>query len=76
MTVDERLLKSFDRLTWVRKIPRSAFIRDALAAEIRHARISEQEARHIACTRGKLRQAERLLCYGILQVDSRARMLA
>jgi metal-responsive CopG/Arc/MetJ family transcriptional regulator len=46
MTIDERLLKLVDRLSRVRKTSRSAFIRDALKAEIRRERIREEEMRH------------------------------
>jgi metal-responsive CopG/Arc/MetJ family transcriptional regulator len=46
MTIDERLLKVVDKITRARKITRSAFIRDALQAEIRRQRIREDEVRH------------------------------
>jgi metal-responsive CopG/Arc/MetJ family transcriptional regulator len=46
MTIDERLLKLVDKLTRARKTTRSAFIRDALEAEIRRERIRGEEARH------------------------------
>jgi metal-responsive CopG/Arc/MetJ family transcriptional regulator len=46
MTIDERLLKVVDKITRVRKTTRSAFIRDALEAEIRRQRIRDDEARH------------------------------
>ena len=46
MTIDERLLKLVDKLSRARKTSRSAFIRDALEAEIRRQRIREDEARH------------------------------
>ena len=46
MTIDERLLKIFDKLTRARKTTRSAFNRDALEAEIRRLRIREGEIRH------------------------------
>jgi metal-responsive CopG/Arc/MetJ family transcriptional regulator len=46
MTIDERLLKLVDKLTRARKTTRSAFIRDALAAELRRERIREDEIRH------------------------------
>ncbi len=46
MTIDERLLKLVDRLTRARKTTRSAFIRDALEAELRRERIREAEIRH------------------------------
>ncbi|HEY3784408.1 MAG TPA: ribbon-helix-helix domain-containing protein [Steroidobacteraceae bacterium] len=48
MTIDERLLKAVDKLTRARKTTRSAFIRDALEAEIRRQRAREDEARHAA----------------------------
>lgn len=47
MTIDEPLLKLVDRMSKARKTTRSAFIRDALEAEIRRSRIHEQEARHV-----------------------------
>lgn len=46
MTIDERLLKLVDKLSQARKTTRSAFIRDALEAEIRRQRIRDAEARH------------------------------
>ena len=46
MTIDERLLKSVDKMTRARKTTRSAFIRDALEAEIRRQQIREAESRH------------------------------
>ena len=46
MTIDEQLLKLVDRMSRARKTTRSAFIRDALEAEIRRARIREDENRH------------------------------
>ena len=46
MTIDERLLKLVDKITRARKTTRSAFIRDALEAEIRRQRIREDEIRH------------------------------
>jgi metal-responsive CopG/Arc/MetJ family transcriptional regulator len=46
MTIDDRLLKLVDRASRARKKSRSAFIRDALEAEIRRSRTLEQEARH------------------------------
>jgi metal-responsive CopG/Arc/MetJ family transcriptional regulator len=48
MTIDERLLKLVDKMSRARNTTRSAFIRDALEAEIRRARIREEEARHAA----------------------------
>jgi len=47
MTIDERLLKLVDKLSRARKTTRSAFIRDALEAEIRRQKTREEEARHI-----------------------------
>ncbi len=47
MTIDERLLKLVDKLSRARKTTRSAFIRDALEAEIRRQRIREDEIRHV-----------------------------
>jgi len=46
MTIDDRLLKLVDRMSKARKTTRSAFIRDALEAEIRRTRIRDEEARH------------------------------
>ena len=46
MTIDERLLRLVDKLSRARKTTRSAFIRDALEAEIRRQKIREEEARH------------------------------
>jgi metal-responsive CopG/Arc/MetJ family transcriptional regulator len=46
MTIDDRLLQLVDRMSRARKTTRSAFIRDALEAEIRRQRIREDEARH------------------------------
>jgi metal-responsive CopG/Arc/MetJ family transcriptional regulator len=46
MTIDDRLLELVDQLSRARKTTRSAFIRDALEAEIRRDRIREQETRH------------------------------
>jgi len=46
MTIDERLLKLVDKMSRARKTNRSAFIRQALEAEIRRQRIREEEARH------------------------------
>ena len=47
MTIDERLLKLVDKLSRARKTTRSAFIRNALEAEIRRQRIREDEIRHV-----------------------------
>ena len=46
MTIDEPLLKLVDKLTRARKTTRSAFIRDALEAEIRRQQIRDDEIRH------------------------------
>jgi metal-responsive CopG/Arc/MetJ family transcriptional regulator len=46
MTIDERLLKLVDKLSRSRRTTRSAFIRDALEAEIRRDQIREDERRH------------------------------
>ena len=46
MTIDDRLLKLVDKMSRARNTSRSAFIRDALEAEIRRARTREEEARH------------------------------
>jgi predicted transcriptional regulator len=48
MTIDERLLKSVDKITRARKTTRSAFIRNALEAEIQRQQIREEEGRHAA----------------------------
>ena len=47
MTIDERLLKLVDKMSQARKTTRSAFIRDALEAEIQRHRILEDEIRHV-----------------------------
>jgi len=47
MTIDERLLKLVDKMSRAQKTSRSAFIRVALAAEIRRQRVSEEEYRHL-----------------------------
>mgnify|MGYP003519734001 FL=1 len=46
MTIDERLLKLVDKMSRARMTNRSAFIRQALEAEIRRLRIREDETRH------------------------------
>jgi metal-responsive CopG/Arc/MetJ family transcriptional regulator len=46
MTIDDRLLRLVDKMSRARNTTRSAFIRDALEAEIRRTRIREEEARH------------------------------
>lgn len=46
MTIDEGLLKLVDKLSRDRKTTRSAFIRDALEAQIRRERILDAEMRH------------------------------
>ena len=46
MTINDRLLQLVDKMCRARKTTRSAFIRDALEAEIRRQRIREDEARH------------------------------
>ena len=46
MTIDDRLLKLVDKMSRARNTTRSAFIRDALEAEIRRTRIRDAEARH------------------------------
>ena len=46
MTIDERLLALVAKASRARKTSRSAFIRDALEAEIRRQRVREQETRH------------------------------
>ena len=46
MTIDDRLLKLVDKMSRERRITRSAFIRGALEAEIRHQHLRDEEARH------------------------------
>jgi metal-responsive CopG/Arc/MetJ family transcriptional regulator len=46
MTIDDRLLQLVDKMSRARKTTRSAFIREALVAEIRRQRVREDEARH------------------------------
>ena len=46
MTIDERLLKAVDRHCRARHLSRSAFIRDALEAQLARERVREQERRH------------------------------
>jgi metal-responsive CopG/Arc/MetJ family transcriptional regulator len=46
MTIDDRLLQLVDKMSRARNTTRSAFIRDALEAEIRRQRIREDETRH------------------------------
>jgi metal-responsive CopG/Arc/MetJ family transcriptional regulator len=46
MTIDDRLLKLVAKMSQARNTTRSAFIRDALEAEIRRTRTREEEARH------------------------------
>lgn len=46
MTIDEHLLKVVDKITRAQKTTRSAFIREALEAQIRRQRIREDEGRH------------------------------
>lgn len=46
MTIDEPLLRLVDKLSQARKTTRSAFIRDALQAEVRRERVREEEIRH------------------------------
>lgn len=48
MTIDDQLLKVVDRMSRARNTTRSAFIREALEAEIRRMRMREEEARHAA----------------------------
>jgi len=48
MTIDEPLLKRVDKLSRVRKTTRSAFIRDALEAELRRQQVQDDESRHAA----------------------------
>lgn len=53
MTIDDGLLKLVDKMSRAKRTTRSAFIREALKAEIRRQRIREEEARH---TEGYARQ--------------------
>ncbi|MGB6452709.1 MAG: ribbon-helix-helix protein, CopG family [Steroidobacteraceae bacterium] len=46
MTIDDALLKLVDRMSRARKTTRSAFIRQALQAEIRRQNIRDEENRH------------------------------
>jgi metal-responsive CopG/Arc/MetJ family transcriptional regulator len=46
MTIDDRLLELVDKTSRARKTSRSAFIREALEAEIRRQRVREEEVRH------------------------------
>ena len=46
MTIDDRLLKLVDKMSHARKTTRSAFIRHALEAEIRHQHVQDEEVRH------------------------------
>jgi predicted transcriptional regulator len=46
ITIDNQLLELVDKLSRARKMTRSAFIREALEAEIRRERIREEENRH------------------------------
>ena len=46
MTIDDQLLKLVDRMSRERKTTRSAFIRHALEAEIRHQHLRDAEVRH------------------------------
>ena len=46
MTIGDRLLKMVDKMSRARNTTRSAFIRDALEAEIRRNQIREDEERH------------------------------
>ena len=59
MTIDDRLLKLVDKMSRARNTTRSAFIRDALEAEIRRVRIREEESRHAeGYTRKPVEQGE------------------
>ena len=48
MTIDADLLRAVDRVTRARRTSRSAFIRDALVAELRREQVAEAERRHAA----------------------------
>lgn len=52
ITIDERPLKVVDKMSRARNPTQSAFIRDALGAEIQRRQIREDEIRHAGgCTR-------------------------
>lgn len=53
MTIDDGLLKLVDKMSRANRTTRSAFIREALKAEIRRQRIRDGEMRH---TEGYVRQ--------------------
>lgn len=46
MTIDDGLLKLVDKMSRAKRTTRSAFIRQALRAEIRRQHIREEEVRH------------------------------
>ena len=46
MTIDESLLKLVDKMSRAKRTTRSAFIREALKAELRRQRIRDEEMRH------------------------------
>ena len=46
MTIDDALLKLVDKMSRARRTTRSAFIRQALQAEIRRQHIRDEERRH------------------------------
>jgi metal-responsive CopG/Arc/MetJ family transcriptional regulator len=46
MTIDDRLLRVVDKMTRAKRTTRSAFIREALKAEIRRQRVRDEEMRH------------------------------
>jgi metal-responsive CopG/Arc/MetJ family transcriptional regulator len=46
MTIDDGLLKLVDKMSRAKRTTRSAFIRDAVKAEIRRQRTREEEMRH------------------------------
>lgn len=46
MTIDDELLKLVDKMSRDRRTTRSAFIRHAIEAEIRHQHLRHEEARH------------------------------
>jgi metal-responsive CopG/Arc/MetJ family transcriptional regulator len=46
MTIDDGLLKLVDKMSRAKRTTRSAFIREALKAEIRRQRVRDEEMRH------------------------------
>lgn len=46
MTIDDSLLKLVDKMSRANRTTRSAFIREALKAQIRRQRVRDEEMRH------------------------------